>query len=55
MKEQQQRSVQTKLDSSFKSALLRSKRSATCEVYIDDKVHVLLLSKRLTVMFFYLF
>jgi hypothetical protein len=31
IKEQQQRSVQTKLDSFFKSALLRSKTSKTSE------------------------
>jgi hypothetical protein len=36
IKEQQQSSVQTKLDSFFKPALLRSKTSATAESYIDE-------------------
>jgi hypothetical protein len=35
-KEQQQRSVQTKLDSFFKSALLRSKTSTTSEYSISE-------------------
>jgi hypothetical protein len=36
IKEQQQRSVQTKLNSFFKPALLRSKTSTTSESYIDE-------------------
>jgi N-glycosylase/DNA lyase len=38
IKEQQQRSVQTKLDSFFKPALLRSKTSTTSEPSIDEQV-----------------
>jgi Mg2+ and Co2+ transporter CorA len=36
IKERQQRSVQTKLDSFFKPALLHSKRSATTESSMDE-------------------
>jgi hypothetical protein len=36
IKEQQQRSVQTKPDSFFKPALLRSKTSTTSESTIDE-------------------
>jgi hypothetical protein len=36
IKEQQQRSVQTKLDSFFKRALLRLKTSTTLESSIDE-------------------
>jgi hypothetical protein len=36
IKEQQQRSVQTKLDRFFKPALLRSKISTTSEPSIDE-------------------
>jgi hypothetical protein len=36
IKEQQQRSVQTKLDSFFKHALLRSETSTTSESSIDE-------------------
>jgi hypothetical protein len=36
IKEQRQRSVQTKLDSFFKPALLRSKTSTTSEAPIDE-------------------
>jgi hypothetical protein len=36
IKEQQQRSVQTKFDSFFKPALLRSKTSTTSESSIDE-------------------
>jgi hypothetical protein len=36
IKEQQQRSVQTKLDSFFKPALLRSETSTTSESSIDE-------------------